>query len=245
MGDTPDAEVDDREILAAFANTDERYVRPADAAESLPASSDALRDRFEELAGRGLLVRDEEREPATAWRLADDAAEALDVPADEVVTDVEAQAERVVESASSPHDLETVESQPPEPGAGVPGRPYEAPDDAIEAFDPPGNPDQTEQRRRALRRAAAFVRQRGEATRAELVDEVFPEEPGAYEDPDDGWWEEVVRPGLDRLPDVEPTADGETWRFTRSGTDEPSDTDDRTSSDERVSSDDRTDADRP
>lgn len=207
----------DREILVTFANSDGRYLRPAEAAETLPAPADALRDRFEELAGRGLLDSDEDREPGIAWRLADDAAEEIEGADDEVVTDVEAQAERVVGSETRPRDQETVESQPPGPQETVPGRPYDPPGDAIESFDPPGTPDQAAQRRRALRRAYEFLRERESGSREEIVDEVFPQEPGAYEAPDDGWWTRVVRPGLEQLPDVASTDDGEEWRYTGRG----------------------------
>lgn len=32
--------------------------------------------------------------------------------------------------------------------------------------------------------------------------EVFPDNPAGYENPDDGWWQEIIRPGLIALPDV-------------------------------------------
>lgn len=217
MGDDRDPDVSAREVLVTFANSDRRYLRPVDAAETLSASADVLRDRFEELAVRGLLDTDEEHEPGVAWRLADDAPDEIEILDDEVVTDVEAQAERVVGSETLPHDQETVEEQPPGPQETVPGRPYEAADDAIESFDPPGTPDQAAQRRRALRRAYEFLRGRGSGSREEIVDEVFPEEPGAYEGPDDGWWTRVVRPGLEQLPDVESVDDGKEWRYTGRG----------------------------
>ncbi|WP_176696652.1 hypothetical protein [Halococcus sp. PRR34] len=40
---------------------------------------------------------------------------------------------------------------------------------------------------------------------------VFSDHPAGYENPDDGWWEQVVRPGLIVLPDVEYRDDE--WRF--------------------------------
>lgn len=212
MADSPSADVSDAEILAVFAETDASPLRPADVADDLPAETDELLDRFDDLSEVGLLERDEDDLGGAAWYLTDEGEAALDDADGEVVTEVEAQATGTG-TQSLPRDQETPESPPPEPGEETTGRPYEPPTDDLEAFDPPGTPEQKEQRREALRVAYEHLRDRGRVDRSELVDEVFPTAPGAYEEPSDGWWDEVVRPGFELLPGVEPADGDEVWQF--------------------------------
>lgn len=219
MADVDDTNVRDEEILTVFAETDREWLRPTDAAEDLPLEVERLRDRFEELGEEGLLERDPDRRSGTAYHLTPDGADAA-AGTESTVTDVEAQATGTGTAATTV-DQEHPESPPPEPGESVAGEPYELPDDAIEAFDPPGTPEQTEARRRALRRAYAYLRERGQASRSEFVTDVYPGAQGAYEAPDAGWWAEVIRPGLASLPGVEGSDDGEEWRFTGEGESPP------------------------
>lgn len=208
MSDRPP--VSDEDVLTVFAATDETHLRPVDVSEDLPIPPEDLRDRLDDLTERGRLV-DSDRQSGTAYRLAEGALDDVDLP-DDVLTDVEAQAERATGSETPPREQETPETQPSEPQEGPAGIPYEYPADRIESFDPPGTPDQADDRRTALRRAYEYLRERGTATRADLVADVYPEARGAYDDPDAGWWSEVIAPGFERLPDVERS--GEEWRFT-------------------------------
>lgn len=70
--------------------------------------------------------------------------------------------------------------------------------------------------------ARDYLRERGPASRSELVADVMPEHPLGYDvpaaeldDADGGaWWSEVVRPGLEALPEAEEEEDdGEGWRY--------------------------------
>lgn len=205
-------DVSDREIVTVLAETDEPWLRAADVTDDLPIDAERLRDRLDDLHERGLVERADDL-PGEQWR----PAEGVDatVPESEVETDTEAQA-TVTGTETPAQEIETPESPPPEPQESVPGEPYRPPEDAFEAFDPPGTPEQTAQRREALRQAYAYLRERERASRDDLVSAVFPEARGAYEQPDDGWWEEVVRPGLAQLPDVE-SDDGDEWRYTGAG----------------------------
>lgn len=212
MNDPSNADVSDEDILTVFAETEDDYLRPPDVAEDLPIPAEELRDRFDDLSERDLIRRDADRLSGTAYALTDEGASRLEAADEAPVTDVEAQA-TATGTASTTRDQETPESQPPAPGADTAGPPYEQPADAIEAFDPPGTPDQKEQRRAALRAAYEYLRDSGTASRSEFVESVFPNESGAYETPDDGWWADVVRPGLRQLPGPEPVEDTDEWQF--------------------------------
>jgi len=71
-------------------------------------------------------------------------------------------------------------------------------------------PDRAE----ALEAAFAFLRHWGEASRAEVVDAVFSENPLGYASADD-WWEEAIRDALAGLPEIE--RDGDVWRHAGGG----------------------------
>lgn len=211
MNDRPP--VSDEEILAVFAATDDRHLRPPDVADELPYATEELRDRIDDLDERGLLV-DEDRQSGTAYRLADDALERVDLP-DDVVTDVEAQAERVTGTESTTRDLETPASQPDPPQSDTPGVPDEFPTTEIESLDLPGAAGRRDERLAAIRRAYEYLRADGTATPADLKSTVYPEATAGYDDPDSGWFEEAVRPAFERLPEIE--RDGEEWRFVGEG----------------------------
>lgn len=212
MSERASTDVSDDEILAVFANRDKSPLRPPDVAEDLPISIGDLRDRFDDLGERDLLRNDPDRQSGTAWYLTPDGAERIDVPEAGVVTDVEAQA-TATGSQSLPRDQETTETQPPEPGETTVGRPDDPPTEAVESFDPPGTADDRAERRAALRAAYEYLRERGIVHRSEFRVNVFPEATGGYESPNDGWWEDVVGPGLESLPGPQYDDEDDVWRF--------------------------------
>lgn len=67
--------------------------------------------------------------------------------------------------------------------------------DRIGAMDLPGTPDQQDERREALRAAYRYLRDGINAGKDDFTDDVFPDHPAGYDDPNDGWWEQVVQPG--------------------------------------------------
>lgn len=66
----------------------------------------------------------------------------------------------------------------------------------------------------AVRNAFALVRNRGRASRAEVVDLVFSEVPAGYDDPDE-WWTDLVRDALLALPDVTDVEGRDEVRYER------------------------------
>ncbi len=210
--------VSDEQILTAFVELDESPLYAWEVAEELPVGTEEVDDELLDLEERGLLESDEDYAPGTVWRLPDDVdpADAGGESAEGTATDLEAQATDTG-TQGPPLDQETPESPPAEPGEEPSNPPYELPTDVIETFDPPGMPEQQDRRREALRHAYGYLREAGEADREELVDEVYPSYRGAYEEPDDGWWTEVVEPGFERLPGAERSGDDETWAFVGTG----------------------------
>ncbi len=71
-------------------------------------------------------------------------------------------------------------------------------------------------REAAVRTAFAVLHYWGDATRGEIVDAVYSEDPAGYETRDE-WWAEGVRDRLSDLPTVDPPdspdAPGATWRY--------------------------------
>lgn len=214
MGDaTRGPDVTDQEILAVFANSDDQRLTTREAVAELPIPEENLIDRLEDLYERGLLARDDEVEPGERWRLTSDGEDAIDVSDDEVESQIEAQASKTTGTETTPREVETSESPPPDPQEDTLGPLHESVVDAIELFEPPGDVEETEPRRDALRYAYDYVRRSERAERGDLVSDVFPDASGAYEEPEQ-WWEELIRPGLGTLPGVESSGDGEAWRFT-------------------------------
>jgi len=200
----------DREILSVFANADERRLRVEDVADELPLPIEILSDRLDDLYERGLLVRDGDG-PGVRWHLAPDVDDELTIPKEEVETEVEAQASKTTGAETSPREEET---PPPDPQEGPTEPPHDPAPDEIEAFDPPGTAEESDLRRGALRRAYVYLRKRGTTRREDFEDDVFPQAPRSVRRPGRGLWEDVVRSGLDTLPNVATSeGDGE-WRFT-------------------------------
>ncbi|PSP75645.1 hypothetical protein BRC81_14760 [Halobacteriales archaeon QS_1_68_20] len=215
--------VTDREILAVFAEMDGNVLHDEDVADELPLSNELLVDRLDDLEERGLVETADEDVPGERWRLTAAGQRAADLPEPEVETDVEAQAAKTTDSATATREEETPESPPPDPQEGEgspPGDPSaQLPSEVpgLEAFDPPGDTRQKERRRGLVRRAYAYLREQGAATRENFVADVYSTTPADYEDPDDRW-EQVVGPGLETLPTVE--KDGDVRRFAGADQDE-------------------------
>lgn len=214
MGDAdrgPD--VSDRDVLTVFERTDQATLRPREVANELPIGVEEVRTHLDDLSERDLVVQDEDA-PDDHWRLGPEADDQGTVPEDRVETEVEAQATKTADSGVPPHEEETPDSPAPDPQAGTAMSLPDRSAEAVEAFDPPGTPDERDRRREAVRRAYAYLRTQGRASRADIESAVFPEAPGGYDNPDEGWWADVVAPGLGALDDVEPTGEGEEWQFT-------------------------------
>lgn len=196
--------VTDREILAVFANFDDEPLRAETVADELPMAPERLRDRLEDLYEQGLLERETSGIPDEQWRLDPAEVDEEDLPDESrVETDTEAQATKATGAEAPTTAEETPETEPPDPQETVPEPLHERMPDAIQAFAPPGTPEEKERRRGALHRAYLYLQRRERARRSDFENDVFPEAPGGYEGPDEGWWDEVVRPGLDALPDAE------------------------------------------
>lgn len=79
----------------------------------------------------------------------------------------------------------------------------------------------------AIEAAVAYLREAGEASKADFVRDVMPDHPLGYdvekaveqaETPGDryrgSWWERVIKPGLEAHPDVEePSPQASEWRY--------------------------------
>lgn len=66
----------------------------------------------------------------------------------------------------------------------------------------PGTGTEQTQRRLAILAAYRYLRERGSARRSDFIEEIYPLYPGGYAIPDGGWWETIVKPGLEACPDV-------------------------------------------
>lgn len=202
--------VTDEEIAAVLTNREEDWLRAREVADDLPISTEEAIDRLDDLYERDLVERRED--PAEAWRLAPGAEEELSVREAAVETEVEAQASKVAGAESSPREEETPESPPPDPGTDPLGPVHDFPEDTIEAFEPPGTPEEQELRRDALRQVYAYVRERGPVDRATLEADVYPSAPAGY-DSSEAWWEETVGRGLEAMPGVT-RSEGGRWHVT-------------------------------
>jgi len=215
---TPDDQsLGDDELLAVIARSDADAVLDRDVAEQVPAPVETVRDRLEDLYERGDLELAEEDTRGRTWRL-DESVDPESLPTEgEIETDVESQARGDDLTEAPPDHAETApepESHPEEPAPID-----DAVADAIDAIDLPGDATEKERRREAVRTAYLYLRKRGRADREDFVADVHPEAPGEYADPDGGWWEEVIRPGLERLPDVE--RDANAWSYAGTPDDRP------------------------
>jgi len=234
---TPDDQsLGDDELLAVIARSDADAVLDRDVADQVPAPVETVQDRLEDLYERGDLELAEEDTRGRTWRL-DESVDPESLPTEsETETDVESQARDGDLTEAPPDHAETApepESRPEEPApvdadvADADEQSSSSPDsttsrqDAIDSLDLPGDPTEVERRREAVRTAYLYLRKRGRADREAFVADVHPEAPGEYADPDVGWWNDVIRPGLERLPDVEHDADADAWTYTGDPDDRP------------------------
>jgi len=112
------------------------------------------------------------------------------------------------EYALTPSGRRVLETRGDEPADGTDDLPTDV-NRAIAAFDL--RPDAEE----AVRQAARFLRNWGEATASEIVDGVYSESPAGWEDEGE-WWRELVRERLAALPHVTPPDNGDgddRWRY--------------------------------
>lgn len=64
----------------------------------------------------------------------------------------------------------------------------------------------------AIRRAYQYLSNRGQASKQEFINDVYPDAPAGY-DNEQSWWRKVIRPGLTDLPRVEKPGPGGKWQF--------------------------------
>ena len=209
---TPDDQhVSDEQLLAVIARSEDDAVLDRDVAGEVPLPMEDVTDRLEGLYEQGLLERVPEDPRGTTWELADD-VDVEDLPDEsETVTHVEGQTTGQDETEAPPEQAETAPSPETRPDEPAPISDDVA--DAIDAIDLPGEPAESERRRESLRTAYLYLRKRGRADRDDFAADVHPEASGDYADPGD-WWDEVIRPGLETLPDVEHDEDADAWVFT-------------------------------
>lgn len=193
--------VTDEEILAVFENTDDEPLQTGDVADDLPIPEHELRERLDDLHERDLVVPADGDLPGEQWRLTTDGRAAVDVPEEELESDVEAQATKTTDVAASTRDEETPATPPPDPDADPSGDLAASPMAEVEAFAGAESPAVERERRSAIREVYGYLRQHGPATREDLQDDVFPDASGGYPTPEE-WWDDLVRPGLDTLPGV-------------------------------------------
>ena len=210
---TPDDQhVTDEQLLAVIARSDADAVLDRDVADEVPLPIEDVADRLESLYERGDLELVEEDTRGRTWRLTD-AVDREDLPSEsETVTDVEGQTTGRDETEAPPDRAETAPSPETRPDEPAPISDDVA--DAVDAIDLPGSPEEAERRRESLRTAYLYLRKRGRADRDDFAADVHPEAPGDYADPSEGWWEDVIKPGLETLPDVEYDEDADAWVFT-------------------------------
>ena len=207
---TSEPEVSDEEILTVFARRDESGLEAREVTEDLPMDLDILNDRLDDLYERGLLDS-ENVLGGTEWSIPPGVEDDLSPSDTDIETNVEMQAEDTSNLETSPRRTDARSTGVEMPEDEPVGDTEEPTTDLIDAMDLPGTPDQQDERREALRAAYRYLRDGINAQKDDFTDDVFPDHPAGYDDPDDGWWEQVVQPGLVALPDVERRDDE--WRY--------------------------------
>lgn len=64
----------------------------------------------------------------------------------------------------------------------------------------------------AVRGAYRYLKENGQASKQDFIDDVFPDAPAGYEN-EQTWWRKVIRPGLSGLPGVRKPNAGGQWEF--------------------------------
>ena len=192
-----------------FVEYDDPGLVTEEVAEDLLINRDVLDDRLDDLYERSLLdSKDELR--GTEWFIEPSVEEDLLSSESEIQTTVEAQTESAANSETSPRRTDARAPDARLPEDEPIGDMEEPTTDLIEAIDLPGTPDEQRERREALWAAYRYLRDGINASRDDFETEVFPNNSAGYENPDDGWWQQIVQPGLVALPDVERR--GGEWR---------------------------------
>lgn len=70
-----------------------------------------------------------------------------------------------------------------------------------------------ERQRTALYATYEYLRDHGRTGKETIIDDVYPAHPAGYADAQQ-WWEELLRPGLQRLPGVTYQQSPERWQYT-------------------------------
>jgi hypothetical protein len=70
-----------------------------------------------------------------------------------------------------------------------------------------------ERQRTALYATYEYLRDHGRTRKETIIDDVYPAHPAGYADAQQ-WWEELLRPGLQRLPGVTYQQSPERWQYT-------------------------------
>ena len=86
--------------------------------------------------------------------------------------------------------------------------------EAVRELDLPADGPELQEARDAVRAAHEYLSERGEATSADIVVDIYPEFESSYlfdDETADSWWEEYIAPGLEQLPDVHRS--GDEWRY--------------------------------
>lgn len=96
--------------------------------------------------------------------------------------------------------------------------PQETPDVDVDELDLPGGGSTLEARRTAVRACYDYLREEGQATKQDFIDDVRPDHPARYGSAG-GWWNTIGKKGLRELArtrdDVEaPTEGGHIWEYT-------------------------------
>lgn len=64
----------------------------------------------------------------------------------------------------------------------------------------------------AVRGTYRYLKEHGQASKQDFIDDVFPDAPAGYEN-EQTWWRKVIRPGLSGLPGVRKPNAGGQWEF--------------------------------
>ena len=84
--------------------------------------------------------------------------------------------------------------------------------DALLSVDIPGDDAQVIQRRKAILRVYLYLRENQEASKREIINELYSEYNCGYEN-ENSWWQRLIRPGLKEFPHITDAARGGKWEY--------------------------------
>lgn len=167
--------------------------------------SDALADELHDLKNRGDTYED------VIWRLLENDDDREDVPAD-------------VERAEPPADQDTRQPRDHDRRDAPPESPPQADEtdltslpNQVAELDLPGSGDTLDARHGAVLACVRYLREHGQATKADFQADVYPDRSAGYQS-DDGWWNTIGNQGLAQLAqqreDLHKPGEGEhTWEY--------------------------------